>query len=139
MSGTVKYCTVLYSTVQYSTVQTVCQEPGLVIIHDLLSDKEVRAMKTNALKRYTPTALSIIIDVMLNISTISLPNLHPLPSGRGAGGQAVPEAGAGHGAHCGQHSHGVCLRATPGVCILVLQKVASELHPKVRNHGEGPY
>ena len=25
-------------------------------------------------------------------------------------------------------------------CIqLVLQKVASELHPKVRNHGEGPY
>ena len=22
---------------------------------------------------------------------------------------------------------------------LVLQKVASELHPKVRNHGEGPY
>ena len=23
--------------------------------------------------------------------------------------------------------------------ILVLQKVASELHPKVRNHGEGPY
>ena len=52
------------------------QEPGLVIIHDLLSDKEVRAMKTNALKRYTPTALSIIIDVMLSISTISLPTLH---------------------------------------------------------------
>ena len=25
------------------------------------------------------------------------------------------------------------------VCRLVLQKVASELHPKVRNHGEGPY
>ena len=24
-------------------------------------------------------------------------------------------------------------------CSLVLQKVASELHPKVRNHGEGPY
>ena len=24
-------------------------------------------------------------------------------------------------------------------CLLVLQKVASELHPKVRNHGEGPY
>ena len=24
-------------------------------------------------------------------------------------------------------------------CRLVLQKVASELHPKVRNHGEGPY
>ena len=23
--------------------------------------------------------------------------------------------------------------------LLVLQKVASELHPKVRNHGEGPY
>ena len=23
--------------------------------------------------------------------------------------------------------------------VLVLQKVASELHPKVRNHGEGPY
>ena len=22
---------------------------------------------------------------------------------------------------------------------VVLQKVASELHPKVRNHGEGPY
>ena len=22
---------------------------------------------------------------------------------------------------------------------IVLQKVASELHPKVRNHGEGPY
>ena len=23
--------------------------------------------------------------------------------------------------------------------VVVLQKVASELHPKVRNHGEGPY
>ena len=23
--------------------------------------------------------------------------------------------------------------------LVVLQKVASELHPKVRNHGEGPY
>ena len=57
------------------------QEPGLVIIHDLLSDKEVRAMKTNALKRYTPTALSIIIDVMLNISTLS-PLSSPAPPGR---------------------------------------------------------
>ena len=53
-------------------LEPVCEEPGLLIIHDLLSDKEVRAMKTNALKRYTPTALSIIIDVMFNISTISL-------------------------------------------------------------------
>ena len=26
-----------------------------------------------------------------------------------------------------------------GGMVLVLQKVASELHPKVRNHGEGPY
>ena len=26
-----------------------------------------------------------------------------------------------------------------GASILVLQKVASELHPKVRNHREGPY
>ena len=25
------------------------------------------------------------------------------------------------------------------VQVVVLQKVASELHPKVRNHGEGPY
>ena len=23
--------------------------------------------------------------------------------------------------------------------VLVLQKIASEFHPKVRNHGEGPY
>ena len=36
--------------------------------------------------------------------------------------------------------------ATPGrikadrhVKLVVLQKVASEMHPKVRNHGEGPY
>ena len=29
--------------------------------------------------------------------------------------------------------------AGPGDQVLVLQKVASELHPKVRNHGEGPY
>ena len=27
----------------------------------------------------------------------------------------------------------------PASLSLVLQKVASELHPKVRNHGEGPY
>ena len=27
----------------------------------------------------------------------------------------------------------------PGDQALVLQKVASELHPKVHNHGEGPY
>ena len=26
-----------------------------------------------------------------------------------------------------------------GGLVLVLQKVPSELHPKVRNHGEGPY
>ena len=26
-----------------------------------------------------------------------------------------------------------------GASALVLQKVASEFHPKVRNHGEGPY
>ena len=26
-----------------------------------------------------------------------------------------------------------------GTLQVVLQKVASELHPKVRNHGEGPY
>ena len=29
--------------------------------------------------------------------------------------------------------------AKPLLFLLVLQKVASELHPKVRNHGEGPY
>ena len=34
----------------------------------------------------------------------------------------------------------VCPRVTPlDQLEVVLQKVASELHPKVRNHGEGPY
>ena len=28
---------------------------------------------------------------------------------------------------------------SPNSVLVVLQKVASELHPKVRNHGEGPY
>ena len=32
---------------------------------------------------------------------------------------------------------GVC--KSPSLLELVLQKVPSELHPKVRNHGEGPY
>ena len=31
------------------------------------------------------------------------------------------------------------LMVSPRPCRLVLQKVASEFHPKVRNHGEGPY
>ena len=32
------------------------------------------------------------------------------------------------------------LSVTPVIdCVLVLQKVPSELHPKVSNHGEGPY
>ena len=58
-------CQVQCSTVQYSTVQysTVCQEPGLVIIHDLLSDREVRAMQSNALRRYTATAVNTILEV----------------------------------------------------------------------------
>ena len=30
-------------------------------------------------------------------------------------------------------------RAVSGGCWLVLQKVPSEFHPKVCNHGEGPY
>ena len=33
---------------------------------------------------------------------------------------------------------GLLLAAGPDLR-LVLEKVASELHPKVRNHGEGPY
>ena len=34
---------------------------------------------------------------------------------------------------------GLLLSQGDQVKVLVLQKVASELHPKVRNHGEGPY
>ena len=44
----------------------------------------------------------------------------------------------------GQQTSGVLDKATAaaartGTRALVPQKVASELHPKVRNHGEGPY
>ena len=38
--------------------------------------------------------------------------------------------------------HGQCLNGSCYCMIqyqVVLQKVPSELHPKVRNHGEGPY
>ena len=35
--------------------------------------------------------------------------------------------------------HALRGRRGQGEQLLVLQKVASELHPKVRNHGEGPY
>ena len=66
----------------------------------------------------------------------------------------LPEAGlcvlhhlAGAGGGCieagllGEGGHGVLRVVTAAVGHLgvVLQKVASELHPKVRNHGEGPY
>ena len=44
-------------------------------------------------------------------------------AGAGAGAPGVPGSG-GWGTWGGD---------------IVLQKVASELHPKVRNHGEGPY
>ena len=38
-----------------------------------------------------------------------------------------------------EHPLAPVLVAAPGVLVVVPQKVASELHPKVRNHGEGPY
>ena len=41
------------------------------------------------------------------------------------------------GAGMDQRTIGECLEAARSQ--VVLQKVASELHPKVRNHGEGPY
>ena len=50
---------------------------------------------------------------------------------------------------CGRHTLGafssrfdleVIIKVSSGFGnVGVLQKVASELHPKVRNHGEGPY
>ena len=62
-------CQVLHCTIQYSIVHivqysTVRQELGLVIIHDLLSDREVRAMQSNALRRYTATAVNTILQVI---------------------------------------------------------------------------
>ena len=59
--------------------------------------------------------------------------------GEGDGDGQGPEAGPRHqaGARVQEEHH------LPGqgssVSALVPQKVASELHPKVRNHGEGPY
>ena len=43
-----------------------------------------------------------------------------------------------HGVLHPGHAGLLLAAAGPGLR-LVLQKVASELHPKVRNHGEGPY
>ena len=110
-------CQVLHCTIQYSIVHivqysTVRQELGLVIIHDLLSDREVRAMQSNALRRYTATAVNTILQVISPTHHLSLSSL---PSGRRTRGQAVPPAGAGHGSGGGQLSHGVCSGATPGV------------------------
>ena len=110
-------CQVLHCTIQYSIVHivqysTVRQELGLVIIHDLLSDREVRAMQSNALRRYTATAVNTILQVISPPNHLSLSSL---PSGRRTRGQAVPPAGAGHGAGGGQLSHGVCSGATSGV------------------------
>ena len=42
-------------------------------------------------------------------------------------------------AACDELIFSVEFTAAEGRWILVLQKVPSELHPKVRNHGEGPY
>ena len=39
----------------------------------------------------------------------------------------------------GRRVRGLCLPDGCLASLVVLQKVASELHPKVRNHGEGPY
>ena len=112
----VQYSTVQYSKVQCSTVQysTVCQEPGLVIIHDLLSDREVRAMQSNALRRYTATAVNTILEVT-SATQSSLPPLSSLSPGCRARGQAVPQAGAGDGSGGGKLRHRVCSRAAPGV------------------------
>ena len=66
------------------------------------------------------------------------------------GGQVLhqPRVGADGGRHVavedGLHQprelHRVGRDDGAGVALqLVLQKVASEFHPKVRNHGEGPY
>ena len=53
------------------------------------------------------------------------------------GGVQNTRSGAGQG---GSLRHPDAVPAsTSAACLLVLQKVASELHPKVRNHGEGPY
>ena len=110
-------CQVLHCTIQYSIVHivqysTVRQELGLVIIHNLLSDREVRAMQSNALRRYTATAVNTILQVISPTHHLSLSSL---PSGRRTRGQAVPPAGAGHGSGGGQLSHGVCSGATSGV------------------------
>ena len=46
------------------------------------------------------------------------------------------------GFYCLPHPHPISGgESWPGdvVSVVVLQKVASKLHPKVRNHGEGPY
>ena len=72
-------------------------------------------------------------------STHLPPLAHPLYQLRG-GGQ-LPDRG--HGGGVGQLHPGQPGALLPGQRHrdpgLVLQKVASELHLKVRNHGEGPY
>ena len=53
----------------------------------------------------------------------------------------LPVPGAPHPVVLVPVAGGVAGPVRPELCApaLVLQKVASELHPKVRNHGEGPY
>ena len=60
-----------------------------------------------------------------------------------AWGARWPAAECSTAAPAAQRNYGFLFRYFPRkhrtLSAVVLQKVASELHPKVRNHGEGPY
>ena len=60
---------------------------------------------------------------------------------RPGGAAALLAGGRGHLRGRGAGAGDLLDAAVPGQAqvALVLQKVASELHPKVHNHGEGPY
>ena len=88
------------------------------------------------------TKLSIVLLITyneaLNISHAMLSRVLLIPT------DLELEAGAGHDAGAAGDGAGRPLseggpQAVDILCTAVLQKVASELHPKVHNHGEGPY
>ena len=63
--------------------------------------------------------------------------LHTVGGGDGPG--VAEEGGAALVQERGCNQRGYEAGLEAGGWTPVLQKVASELHPKVRNHGEGPY
>ena len=108
-------------------------------IFTFLSERFTRTLQTNpiSIREYTCASLHYFIPssfIAVSYTLQASPAISDLRTILGARPRNSPL-----GPEAASTAAAAAVADTGAALAVVLQKVASELHPKVRNHGEGPY